>query len=109
MTSGVLELGIEATPGTRGGRGVCQVGEGEAGGWAGEPAAEDAGDLVALDGVAAARETGAGHGRGRSLLYAEMTTSPAETCGDEALSSGRFSRIQFAAALFDSFAPASLA
>ena len=44
----------------------------------------------------------------RSLLYAEMRTSPAETCGAEPPSSGRFSRIQFAAALFDSFAPASL-
>jgi len=43
-----------------------------------------------------------------SLLYAEMTTSPAETCGAEPPSSGRFSRIQFAAPLLDSFAPASL-
>jgi hypothetical protein len=46
--------------------------------------------------------------RVRSLRYAEMTTSPAETCGAEVPRSGRFSRIQFAAALFDSFAPASL-
>lgn len=43
----------------------------------------------------------------RSLFYAEMTTSPAETCGAALPRSGRFSRIQFAAALFDSFAPAS--
>jgi hypothetical protein len=43
----------------------------------------------------------------RSLLYAEMTTSPTETCGAEPPSSGRFSRIQSTAALVDSFAPAA--
>jgi hypothetical protein len=43
----------------------------------------------------------------RSLFYVEMTTSPDETCGAEPPRSGRFSRIQFAAALF-AFAPASL-
>jgi transposase len=43
-----------------------------------------------------------------ALAYAEMTTSPDETCGVEPPRSGSFSRTKFAAAVFDSFAPSSL-
>jgi hypothetical protein len=40
-------------------------------------------------------------------LYAEMTISPDDTCGVEPAIPGRLSRIQFAAAVVDSCAPAS--
>jgi len=39
--------------------------------------------------------------------FTEITTSPDETCGVEPPIPGRFSRIQFAATAFDSFAPLS--
>ena len=44
----------------------------------------------------------------RSLLYAEMTTSPEETCGVEPAIPGRLSRIHCAASVVDSSAPASV-